>query len=360
MRMAELATARPVKPSFGEPISGHDGASSDSDEGFETAEEEEEQQQRRREQGAEPEPEPEPEPEQVPESDAPAPPQVDSRTGLVLTLSASKMPRSRRVWRTPAPIAYEASDVAIRCNHESCRNNPACSAPFDLDCSPNPSADGMPPGGAKKVLLHSCCAPCSGAMFEEMLSKGLEVTIFFYNPNIHPRKEYEIRKEENKRYAAKHGVPFVDCDYDQTSWFERMKGEGRQQAFVGIFNVTFQRRTVTYLTDFTRGLTRTPSGSGYEYDPERGVRCSACFDMRMEVTAAYATEHGFGCFTTTNATSRWKDVQQVNDSGERAARLYNEASGNQRLHFWRYNWQTDDMTRRKYEVGAWRPNTIGL
>ena len=116
-------------------------------------------------------------------------------------------------------------------------------------------------------------------MFEEMLSKGLDVTIFFYNPNIHPRKEYEIRKEENKRYAARHNVPFVDCDYDQTSWFERMKG--------------------------------------YEYDPERGVRCTACFDMRMEVTAAYAAEHGFGCFTTTNATSRWKDVRQVNDSGLR-------------------------------------------
>ena len=153
------------------------------------------------------------------------------------------------------------------------------------------------------------------------------------NPNIHPRKEYEIRKEESqrtsnnlhhnlisknvaliersrvlsdKRYAARHNVPFVDCDYDQTSWFERSKG--------------------------------------YEYDPERGTRCTACFDMRMEVTAAYASEHGFECFTTTNATSRWKDVKQVNDSGLRA-----EMPG---VRFWKYNWQTDEMTRRKYEVSA--------
>jgi predicted adenine nucleotide alpha hydrolase (AANH) superfamily ATPase len=66
-------------------------------------------------------------------------------------------------------------------------------------------------------------------------------------------------------------VPFVDCDYDQKSWFARMKG--------------------------------------YEFDPERGARCTACFDMRMEVTAAYAVAHGFGVFTTTNATSRWKDVR---------------------------------------------------
>jgi predicted adenine nucleotide alpha hydrolase (AANH) superfamily ATPase len=50
---------------------------------------------------------------------------------------------------------------------------------------------------------------------------------------------------------------------------------------------------------------------GLEYEPERGTRCTACFDMRMEVTAAYASEHGFPCFTTTNATSRWKDVKQV-------------------------------------------------
>ena len=72
-----------------------------------------------------------------------------------------------------------------------------------------------PPPKDSKILLHSCCAPCSGAMFEEMLNRGYDVTIFFYNPNIHPRREYEIRKSENKRYAEKHGVPFVDCDYDR-------------------------------------------------------------------------------------------------------------------------------------------------
>jgi len=255
------------------------------DEGFCTAGEDEEgdidaaayaqsaassEQDSEQEQGEEPEPEPEM-------------PAVDTRTGLVLTHTAFSMPPTRKVWRVPVEVVFDedATGAALqpRCAHPSCRNNPNCTAPFDRDCSPNRTEDGMPPGGVRKVLLHSCCAPCSGAMFEEMLSKGLDVTIFFYNPNIHPRKEYEIRKEENKRYAARHNVPFVDCDYDQTSWFERMKG--------------------------------------YEYDPERGVRCTACFDMRMEVTAAYAAEHGFGCFTTTNATSRWKDVRQVNDSGLR-------------------------------------------
>lgn len=166
----------------------------------------------------------------------------------------------------------------------------------------------LPPNNAQKVLLHSCCAPCSGAMFEEMLSKGLDVTIFFYNPNIHPREEYEIRKNENIRYAVNHNVPFVDCDYDADAWLERMKG--------------------------------------LEFEPERGVRCTECFDMRMEVTALYAHTHGFPAFTTTNATSRWKDVDQVNGSGIRAAARYED------VDFWVYNWQTDAMTQRKYEIST--------
>ena len=159
-----------------------------------------------------------------------------------------------------------------------------------------------------KVLLHSCCAPCSGAMFEEMMAMGLDVTIFFYNPNIQPRKEYEIRKEENKRYAKKHGVRFIDCDYDVDAWFKRM--------------------------------------NGLEFEPERGIRCTACFDMRMEVTAQYASKHNFPILTTTNGTSRWKDVNQVNDSGIRAAKKY------QNTNFWIYDWQNDAMTKRKYEISA--------
>ena len=71
---------------------------------------------------------------------------------------------------------------------------------------------------------------------------------------------------------------------------------------------------------------------GFELEPERGIRCSACFDMRMEVTACYAAEHNFQYFTTTNATSRWKDVTQVNLSGIRAAKLYDG------LKFWVYDW----------------------
>lgn len=166
------------------------------------------------------------------------------------------------------------------------------------------------PSEVKRVLLHSCCAPCSGAMVEEMCSSPQldEVVVFFYNPNIHPRKEYEIRKTENKRYCEQLGIDFVDCDYDADNWYERMKG--------------------------------------MEFDPERGRRCTECFDMRMERTALYAHENGFQAIATTNATSRWKDANQVDSSGHRAAARY------EGLKYWHQDWQTDEMTLRKYEISA--------
>ena len=69
-----------------------------------------------------------------------------------------------------------------------------------------------PPNGENKVLLHSCCAPCSGEVMEAMLASGIDYTIYFYNPNIHPKKEYEIRKDENKAFAEKFNIPFIDAD----------------------------------------------------------------------------------------------------------------------------------------------------
>jgi len=168
----------------------------------------------------------------------------------------------------------------------------------------------IPPAGTKRVLLHSCCAPCSGAMVEEMCASDQldEVAVFFYNPNIHPRKEYEIRKEENKRFCEKLGIPFVDCDYDADNWYSRMKG--------------------------------------LEFDPERGQRCTQCFDMRMERTALYAHENGYDTIATTNATSMWKDAKQVDGSGFKAAEHY------EGLKYWAYDWQNDEMTMRKYQISA--------
>ena len=80
------------------------------------------------------------------------------------------------------------------------------------------------PEGHDQVLLHSCCAPCEGEVIETMLESGITPTVFFYNPNIHPKKEYEIRKSEDKKFCEKVGVRHIDVDYDVRNWFDRIKG----------------------------------------------------------------------------------------------------------------------------------------
>ena len=145
------------------------------------------------------------------------------------------------------------------------------------------------PNGHDRLLLHSCCAPCSGEPMQKMVDSGIDFTIFFYNPNIHPVREYEIRKEENIRFAQKHNITFIDADYDSDNWFERCKG--------------------------------------LEFEPERGERCTVCFDMRFERTALYAHEHGFRVFTSSLGISRWKDMNQINGCGHRAAFYQQEYCG---------------------------------
>ena len=162
------------------------------------------------------------------------------------------------------------------------------------------------PDGATKLLLHSCCAPCSGEVMEALLASSIDFSIFFYNPNIHPLQEYEIRKQENIDFANKHNIPFIDADYDKDNWFERIKG--------------------------------------LEWEPERGKRCTACFDMRFERTALYAAEHGFPVISSSLGISRWKDMNQINDSGLRAAARYPG------LVYWTYNWRKDGGAARMYEI----------
>jgi predicted adenine nucleotide alpha hydrolase (AANH) superfamily ATPase len=162
------------------------------------------------------------------------------------------------------------------------------------------------PQGEKKILLHSCCAPCSGDVMSELKRSEIHYTILFYNPNIHPAREYEIRKTENKRFADKLEVPFVDLDYDKDNWFSKIKG--------------------------------------YEKEPERGYRCTLCFDMRFERSALYASENGFKVFSSTLGTSRWKNIHQINGCGTRAANRY------QNLIFWTFNWRKGGGSDRMIEI----------
>ncbi|MGP3397814.1 epoxyqueuosine reductase QueH [Coxiella burnetii] len=162
------------------------------------------------------------------------------------------------------------------------------------------------PNGADRLLLHSCCAPCAGAIMEKLAASGIHFTIFFYNPNIHPEKEYLIRKNENIRFAEKLGVPFVDADYDRDNWLARAKG--------------------------------------MEYEPERGARCTMCFDMRFERTALYAYENGFTIISSTLGISRWKNMDQINECGVRAAHKYPN------MFYWTLNWRKQGGSQRMIEL----------
>ncbi|AMP07940.1 hypothetical protein CAter282_0116 [Collimonas arenae] len=162
------------------------------------------------------------------------------------------------------------------------------------------------PGGHNKLLLHSCCAPCSGEVMEALLDSEIDFSIYFYNPNIHPQREYELRKNENIRFAEQHGVPFIDADYDLDNWFARAQG--------------------------------------MEQEPERGKRCTMCFDMRFERTALYAHEHGFSVISSSLGISRWKNMQQINDCGVRAAGHYPD------ITYWDHNWRKQGGSTRMIEI----------
>ena len=162
------------------------------------------------------------------------------------------------------------------------------------------------PNGHDKLLLHTCCAPCSGDIILRLKQSKIDFTLYFYNPNIHPKKEYILRKNENLEFAKKNNIPFVDDDYDTKNWFNQTKGQ--------------------------------------EWEPERGTRCSTCFDMRFIKTAQYACENNFSIISSTLGISRWKDMDQINQSGLKAARMFKN------ITYWTYNWRKNKGSENMLKV----------
>lgn len=162
------------------------------------------------------------------------------------------------------------------------------------------------PGGERKVLLHTCCAPCSSAIIECMLDNGITPLIYYCNPNIYPEEEYLKRKDECSRFARMSGLEIVDADYSHGEWLGRMKG--------------------------------------LENEPERGARCLECFRMRLVSAAGYAHKHGYRVITTTLASSRWKDIRQINEAGAFAASLFDD------VVWWDRNWRKDGLQERRGEL----------
>lgn len=135
----------------------------------------------------------------------------------------------------------------------------------------------------QRILLHSCCAPCSTAVIER-LKEEYEIVIFYYNPNIYPEEEYLKRKAEEIKYI-KHlnetdkelSISMLDCDYESEKFYEATKG--------------------------------------YENEREGGARCALCFKLRLDETAKKAKQLGFDIFGTTLTVSPHKNAELINSIG---------------------------------------------
>ena len=181
------------------------------------------------------------------------------------------------------------------------------------------------PLGETKVLLHTCCAPCSSAIIECLMQHGVTPVIYYCNPNIYPREEYEIRKDECTRYAQALGLEIVDADYDHDTWLEAVKGQ--------------------------------------ENEPERGGRCLKCFKLRLLRTAEYAAAHGIRVITSTLASSRWKSLEQINEAGIWAcdqvscsfgavddSRLGGDGFSVATPIYWTHNWKKGGLQERRLQI----------
>ena len=174
------------------------------------------------------------------------------------------------------------------------------------------------PEGLREVLLHACCAPCSSAIVEWLVQHDIRPTIFYYNPNIWPIEEYEIRKNESKRHAEALGLTWIDDDYNHEQW--------RQDV------------------------------CGLEGEPERGRRCEQCFTLRLTVAARKAQELGIPYFTTTLASSRWKSLEQINRAGLIAQETIRSESNlsplTSRLSplYWAQNWRKGGLYERRNQL----------
>lgn len=145
-------------------------------------------------------------------------------------------------------------------------------------------------GEVPRLLLHSCCAPCSSYCLE-MLSRYFFVTVLYYNPNIYPPEEIRLRADEQERLIAamptEHTVTYVEGHYAPERFYEAVKG--------------------------------------HEQDSEGGERCFLCYRLRLEEAAREAKKGGFDYFTTTLSISPLKDARKLNEIGEALGEVYGVA-----------------------------------
>ena len=154
------------------------------------------------------------------------------------------------------------------------------------------------PAAKPSLLLHACCAPCSSYVIE-YLASYFDISIYYYNPNIHPRQEYERRLHELESFlprfppALENRVRLIRANYDVREFENAVR------------------------------ITENPELAS---EAERGERCRRCYELRIKHAYEYAREHSFDWFTTTLSISPFKDADKINNIGEKL-----EASGGPRF-----------------------------
>lgn len=147
----------------------------------------------------------------------------------------------------------------------------------------------------KTIILHTCCGICAGYVVEILKKEFAKITLYFYNPNIHPKEEYEKRKEAARKITKAHqssrktslasgGIDFLKGEYESEKWFHKIKG--------------------------------------LEKEPEGGKRCPLCYQMRLEKTARLARKKGYDAFATTLTISPYKNTRIINQIGKALSKKY--------------------------------------
>ena len=149
----------------------------------------------------------------------------------------------------------------------------------------------------KKIVLHACCAPCASYPIKKLIEDNYEPVVFFYNPNIFPFKEYEIRRKELQKYCQLINIEYFEDKYNIKEFYKQIQG--------------------------------------LEKEPEKGKRCSACFNLRLLKTANFAKSKGIECFTTTLTVSPHKNSNQIFKEAE----TIQEKTG---VQFVEYNFKKQD------------------
>jgi len=134
-----------------------------------------------------------------------------------------------------------------------------------------------------KIVLHACCAICSGYPISYLKELGYDVIVYFYNPNIYPFEEYQKRLEAERTLCKHFDVELVEGKYEPQEYFDYVKG--------------------------------------FENEPEKGLRCDKCFELRLKKTAEFAKSINVDVFTTSIVISPHKNYVKLSEIGENIAKI---------------------------------------